>query len=79
MKAYRHGFTPKGTPRYTCAKCPLWFTDPEHLIALRRLAAIALIKRGVGLRQIERETGMHRDTVMRLRRKLRAQDEKRTA
>ena len=69
----KHGTDRKGKQRYNCAVCKKTFTESKaktlgnmYLAEDKALMCLTLLVEGNSVRSIERITGVHRDTVLRL-------------
>jgi len=73
LAASRFGKDRKGFQRYRCPKCRHTFTEPHngtvhgtYATTQKAEAVIRLLVEGNSIRSVERITGMHRDSIMRL-------------
>lgn len=71
LRAKKHGRNRNGTQRWRCQPCRRTFSEPALLGELRlpedkALLVLSLLVEGSSVRSIERVTGVHRDTVLRL-------------
>lgn len=73
LSANRFGKDRKGYQRFRCPKCGRTFTQPHngnvqgmYTSSQRAETVLRLLVEGNSIRSVERITGMHRDTIMRL-------------
>jgi len=68
----KFGKHPNGTQRYRCTKCKKSYTQGHGKLDEMRLPfdqatrILAMLVEGISVRSIERLTGTHRDTILRL-------------
>jgi transposase-like protein len=72
-EAKRNGKDRNGNQRFRCVPCNKTFTEPKaktlnnmYLPEEKALMCLQLLVEGMSIRSIERITGVHRDTVLRL-------------
>lgn len=72
-KTKKHGTDRNGNQRFRCSGCSKTFTEPKakmlnnmYLPEDKAVTILQLLVEGMSVRSIERVTGVHRDTVLRL-------------